>query len=188
MPTLEMVEKLKERANVSYDEAKTALEACGDDLLEAMIYLERMGKVQPPQNGGYYSTKLEAVPFPGGGQGQSAHQQKGEGFGDMMKRLWAWICSLIEKGNTNHFEVWKGGKRSLSVPVTVLVLLAVFCFWVVIPLLIIGLFCGCKYQFQGPELDDSSVNNVMDSAAKAADSLKNEVLNHEHKAQDDQGE
>lgn len=183
MATFEMVEKLKERANVSYDEAKTALDASGDDLLEAMIYLERMGKVPPPQQGGYYSTKLEAVPFPGGGQQAPGDRPKGETFGDMLRRFWKWVLKSIDKGNTNHFEVWKEGKRSLTVPVTVLVLLTVFCFWVVIPLLIIGLFFGCNYRFRGPELDDSAVNQVMDTAAKAADNLKNEVLHQE----DDQG-
>jgi hypothetical protein len=45
---MEHVEKLREKANVSYAEAKAALDACGDDLLEALLYQERQGKVNRP--------------------------------------------------------------------------------------------------------------------------------------------
>ena len=41
MDNLEKVDKLRERANVSYEEAKAALEANGWDLLDAMVYLEK---------------------------------------------------------------------------------------------------------------------------------------------------
>ena len=46
MDNFEKVEKLREKAGVSYEEAKTALEQCNYDLLDAMIYLEKQGKVQ----------------------------------------------------------------------------------------------------------------------------------------------
>lgn len=40
MDNFEKVEKLREKANVSYEEAKQALENCNWDILDAMIYLE----------------------------------------------------------------------------------------------------------------------------------------------------
>ncbi len=40
MPTLEQIDVVRERAGVSYKEAKQALEAHGDDVVEAIIYLE----------------------------------------------------------------------------------------------------------------------------------------------------
>lgn len=189
MATLEMVEKLRQHANVSYDEAKSALEACGDDLLEAMIYLEKQGKVNPPESGGFYSSTQDQkaqnaahISVVNTGKGNS------ETFGSLMRRFWNWLRGVIHKGNTNHFEVWHGGSCSLSVPVTVLVLLTVFCFWIVVPLLIIGLFFGCNYRFRGPELNDTKVNNVMDSAAKAADTFKNEVIFPDGKQKDQKDE
>ena len=48
MEQLEKVEKLRERADVSYEEAKEALEACDWDLLDAMVWLEKRGKVKGP--------------------------------------------------------------------------------------------------------------------------------------------
>ena len=41
MERMELIEKLRERADVSYDEAKEILEQKGDDLLEAVVILER---------------------------------------------------------------------------------------------------------------------------------------------------
>ena len=47
MTNLEMVETLREKANVSYEEAKTALEASNWDLLDAILLLESEGKIAP---------------------------------------------------------------------------------------------------------------------------------------------
>ena len=45
MDHLEMVEKLREKANVSYEEASAALEKCNWDLLDALLLLESEGKL-----------------------------------------------------------------------------------------------------------------------------------------------
>lgn len=43
---LEMVDLLRSRANVSYEDAKTALEACDYDVVEALIELEKKDKIR----------------------------------------------------------------------------------------------------------------------------------------------
>ena len=57
MTNYEMVELLRQKANVSYEEAKAALEAANWDLLDAIVLLEREGKV--PENDARFSTKAE---------------------------------------------------------------------------------------------------------------------------------
>ncbi|MDR2487794.1 MAG: hypothetical protein LBD12_07495, partial [Clostridiales Family XIII bacterium] len=52
--TLEQIDALKKRANVSYEEARAALEGTEGDLLEALIILEREGKTKHRAAG--YST------------------------------------------------------------------------------------------------------------------------------------
>ena len=47
MTNFEMVEILRDKANVSYEEAKAALENSNWDLLDAMLLLEKEGKVNP---------------------------------------------------------------------------------------------------------------------------------------------
>ena len=55
--TLEQVERLREKADVSYGQAKQALEYSGGNLLDALIYLEEQGAIPRPQ-GAYYSTPV----------------------------------------------------------------------------------------------------------------------------------
>ena len=49
MATLEMIDKLRERADLSYEEARTVLEEAGGDLLEAFVILEKQGRMKQPQ-------------------------------------------------------------------------------------------------------------------------------------------
>lgn len=176
MASIEQVEKLREKANVSYEEAKAALEASGGDMLDAIIYLEKQGKVEPPQNNGtYVSEKPEAEQTQE--QQTSSSYQNGETFSGLVRKLLRWIGRLIARGNKNTFEVWRKEKVIISMPVTVLILLLIFAFWVTVPILVIGLFAGCRYIFKGADLENTGVNKMMDSAAKAAESLKKEINN-----------
>ena len=59
--TLEQVERLREKAAVSYGQAKAALEYSGGNLLDALIYLEERGVIPRPEDT-YYSTKGAAPP------------------------------------------------------------------------------------------------------------------------------
>lgn len=173
MVTLEQVEKLRERANVSYDEAKAALEATGGDLLEALIYLEKQGKVKAPEGNGFYSSEGET---PQCSREYTYREekaaQKGESFSGLLKRFGRFCLRLIQKGNRNVFEVLKGNECKASIPVTVLALLLIFAFWVTLPLMVIGLFFGLRYRFRGPDLGKDSVNRAMDSVADATDDVK----------------
>ena len=45
--TLEQIDLIMQRANVSYAEAKEALEQCGGDTVEALLLLEKANKVKP---------------------------------------------------------------------------------------------------------------------------------------------
>ncbi|NLP36851.1 MAG: DUF4342 domain-containing protein [Firmicutes bacterium] len=177
MATIEQVEKLREKANVTYDEAKKALDACGGDLLDAIIYLERQGKVKPPPGGGYYNsqTQRETTEEPTGRQEQK-NRQNGETFASLVRKFLKWVGRLIVKGNQNTFEVRHDGKVVIAIPVTILVVLLLLAFWVVVPLLIIGLFLNCRYVFKGPDIEKSGVNEVMGSAADAADNLKKSIF------------
>jgi fatty acid desaturase len=175
MATIEQVERLREKANVSYDDAKTALDASGGDLLDAMIYLERMGKIEPPENNGTYSTVNQMPQEPEQKSQSEDYYRAGETFSGLMGRFFKWLGRIIAKGNKNTFEVTKNNQTLISLPVTVLVLLLLFAFWVVVPLIIIGLFFGCRYMFRGSDFEGTCVNKMMDSAANAAENLKKEI-------------
>ena len=56
MVTLEQVERLRQYENITYDEAKKALEEAKGDMLEAIIILEKQNLIQEPENGGYHNS------------------------------------------------------------------------------------------------------------------------------------
>lgn len=178
MVTLEQVEKLREKANVSYDEAKAALEAANGDLLEALIALEKQGKVGTPDGGGFYSSDkgretqmLESCM-------KKKHKNCEEGrtrLRDMFADFGRFCAKMLHKGNVNSFDVMKHGEVKASLSITVLLLLLICFFWVTVPLLVIGLFFGFRYRFRGPDLGRDIVNNAMDNAADAAETIKRSV-------------
>jgi len=173
MSTIEQVEKLKEKANVSYEEAREALEAAGGDMLDAIIHLEKQGKVKAPENGGSFTAS------PPKEEGPKAKKKEdnngGESFSSLMRKFFNWCGRIIAKGNIHMFEVRRNSEVMVSVPLTVLVLLLIFAFWVVVPLIVIGLFFGCRYFFRGPDIEKTVVNKMMDAAADAAEDLKKEI-------------
>ncbi|HOA42657.1 MAG TPA: DUF4342 domain-containing protein [Bacillota bacterium] len=172
MITLEQVEKLREKANVSYDEAKAALEAANGDMLEALINLEKQGKVVPPEGGGYYRSTGEKNDSKEDSKASKKYASNRDSLADLIRRFVRFCGMLIHKGNINSIEVLKDGEVKTAFSVTVLVVLALCFFWITIPLLVIGLFLGYRYRFKGPDLGKDSVNSAMDTAAEAAENLK----------------
>ncbi|NLB51902.1 MAG: DUF4342 domain-containing protein [Syntrophomonadaceae bacterium] len=182
MTTLENVEKICAMANISYEEAKAVLDAVDGDLLEAVISLEKQGKIQAPNGAGYFSSEKAAeskeVPPKTNSQENHYYNNKAENsFGSFVKKVWKFCLKIIHKGNINSFEVFKDMEVKASFPVTVLALLTIFAFWVTIPLMIIGLFFDLRYRFVGPDFKSDTINDAMNSAAEAADNLKKSINN-----------
>jgi len=184
MVTLEQVEKLREYANVNYDEAKAALENAGGDILQALIDLERQGKAKPPQGGGQYNSG--SIEVSGSSQKEETKKEKSQSkyatgeksaFSRNMGRFFRWMGEVIHKGNVNALVVEKNGASIMRLPITVLVLLLIFAFWIVVPLLIIGMFFSFRYYFQGPDIKSTKVNDAMDTVANAAEEIKNDMKN-----------
>jgi hypothetical protein len=181
MASLEQVEKLREMANISYEEAKAALDAANGNLLDAVIYLEKQGKVTPPSGGGFYSSEKTSN-LKQGIENESSKEKgyhtssKENTFLALLKQFGEFTLKMIRKGNRNTFKVVKDGETKVYFPVTVLAILVIFAFWVTIPLAIIGLFFGFRYRFVGPDFHKQTINEVIDSAADAAENLKKSVM------------
>lgn len=179
MVTLEQVEELRRHADISYNEAKAALEETNGDILEAIINLEKQNRIQAPKGGGYYNSRNEKHDTDDNCRKKNSKTESketdGASFGELMGRFFRWCGEIINKGNRNNFEVIKGGDKVVAIPVTVLAVLLLFMFWITIPIIIIGLFFGYRYMFSGPDLGKENVNRAMDSVAAVAENLKKEV-------------
>lgn len=166
MTEYEKVEKLMEKANITQEEARAALEQNNWDLLDAIVALEREGKV----SGGtaHHSTEAEAAEPASEPKHQSRFSEHASSFWEQAKRI-------IQIGNENLFVIHHKGRQVLSVPVTVLVILIVCTnIWSVIALAA-GLFFGLRYSILGKELGKPAVNEAMDKAANAAENVRETV-------------
>ena len=159
MDHYEMVEKLRAKANVSYEEAKSALEASDWDMLDALVLLESEGKVKDAEKTPEFTTqekKIEKAPV------------NESNVKDGLHRLWELIKKLFQNGNANQFVITRNGQEMLSMPVTVLVLLVLVLWPASMLVLFIALFFGARYSFRGPDISgkvNDTVNSAMDKAA-----------------------
>lgn len=176
MEQLELVERLREKTGCSYSEARAALEETGNDLLEALCWLESHGKTQlvgvscstenrePP--------KAEPEPQP----------KKKTGPGPMergFRSLWEGLVSLLRKCNqTELVMTGKSGRKEFGIPLTLFIILLLVAFWIVVALIVVALFFGNRFSVEG-KLSTEDVNEVLGKATDLAENIKDEFKDDE---------
>ncbi len=90
---------------------------------------------------------------------------RGRNCGQGLRKLGEHIRRLVACGNRNRFVVRRNDATLLELPVTVATLLMLFAFWTCVPLLVIGLFLGCRYSFKGQDFEKAAA--YMKKAAEA---------------------
>ncbi len=168
MERTEKIQKLCLKMNVSEKEADDALRACGDDILDAALYLEALGRVRMPSGGFYAET-----PGPERNAQSQNTRHASETFGEAVRRFGRWTLGVIKKGMNNYIEVRKNSETTFRVPLTIFVI-ALFtpALPVIIALLVIGLFFDYSYHFTGPDLKD---NNLGNAAAKGCYDVAHDI-------------
>lgn len=169
MDQLEKVEKLRERADVSYEEAKAALEASGWDLLDAMVYLEKQGKTKKPQRETYTTNCDDDTQYVS--VKEKVQEQQDESSSGMAEKLRRLVRILIKKSRDNFFCVTRKEEELFRVPVWALMIAMLFLWHILIPVMLIALFFDCHYSFKGKDNLDG-VNKAMDKASELADRVK----------------
>ena len=163
MDHLEMVEKLREKANVSYEEANDALEACDWDLLDALLMLESEGKLHEMEEAAYSTREEQAEPQ------QEAPRRKERGNG-LIATLMRGLGNLIKKGNAVSLQISKKGEVKVSLPLTAVVIALIFMFWWMLIAAVVSMAFGYRYSVQGLSIDES-INNAMDKAGTFVDNV-----------------
>lgn len=173
MTKLEKAEKIIEKTGVCYEDAKAALDACGEDILDAIVMLENQGKVKGPARQSY-TTGAEHTGEEFQQAARAYDDTKDEKLGSILIRFMKWCSSIVKKGCENYFIVRKHGEEIINAPVIVLVLLLFFAFWAIVPILIAGLFFGFRYSFSGKITEAVDLNKACDKASAAAEAVKRE--------------
>ena len=159
MDHYEMVEALRNKASVTYEEAKAALEASDWDMLDALVLLEGEGKVNGAPE---FTTKEKA---------DEACRSVREGK-KYLPRLGAWLRKMFTLGNQNQFVISRKGNEITAMPITVMALLTLLVWPFSLIVLFAGLFLGTRYAFRGPDISaavNDFVGKAQDKTAMAVD-------------------
>lgn len=191
MTNLEKVEKLREKTGVTYEEAKAALAVADWDMLDAILQLEREGKIEERQSetknftsgadhsgaegaaGSQQSFQTTDTPQLIAESYQS-HQEEQKSGKRKMDVFWAWCKKILKKSVDNKFIVTRHGEQVMEMPVLLLVVLLLASVWTILIVLAIGLFFGFGYRFAGPDLGREDINETMAKVNNVADNIKSE--------------
>ena len=168
MDKFEKVEKLRERAHVSYEEAQKALEENDWDLLDAMVSLEKTGKTDSPKQQKYstsYDQQQEYISV----KTKVEEQQKdkphlGRSIGEVMQKFFR-IC------RENWFCVKRNDDLMLRIPLFAAVIILLFTWRIAIPVMLIAMLFNFRYSVEGKH-ELKEVNAFMNSAGEAAQNLR----------------
>lgn len=175
MDQLEKVEKIREKTGVSYEDAKSALEACNYDLLDAIVYLEKLGKIKAPEVGTYTTTPQETSNELA--QAQAAYEQscKKKTFGERMDEFFAWVGDIIKKGCEKNFIIERKGERFMRMPIIIFILLLIFCILDLCTTFDHRTLRDCRYHFEGDAKTVQDINNACDKASDACTNVKDDI-------------
>ena len=180
MERYEMAELLSQKAGVSLEEARAALEENNWDMLDAMIALERAHK-----------TAGGAVHVETGAEAGGVHKVKNVSthtgprfFSNGFAVLWEYLKKLFRITLDNNFVVTRHGKQILTIPVLVMIVLLFASVGLMLVVLIGGLFCSCRYHFEGRQLGRDSINDAMGRMSDFAEDIKDSFQNGRDGGQD----
>ncbi|NMC27663.1 MAG: DUF4342 domain-containing protein [Syntrophomonadaceae bacterium] len=143
---LEKIELLKERADVTYEEARDALEKCNGSLVEAIIYLEKSGKIKPPPR----------------------ETQTATGF-------WATLNKYIKIGNETRLVVSKDGRVVTDLSLIIVLLLTIILPPLVLVLFLLAIFSGHNIRLEKPGSAEMPINKTFEDMTSAASKVTEQV-------------
>ena len=194
MNEFEMIEKLVEKTNVSFEEASEALRACEGNLVDALVYLERKvnaEKILDAEETRAAEAMADTVQTDEtdnntvnvdemAAENAATEEKKEEDTmreetrntkknnGEAIKGFFRKVKDILVN---NALSVTRNGEEKVRIPAWLLAIILVCCFKFSAIVLIISLFLGCRYAFVGKD-DLSAANDVMDKAGDVVDKVK----------------
>ena len=182
MEMIEKVERLREKANVSYEEAKEALEQTGGDLLDAMVLLERQGKVREPAQSTFSTEYEEQKEYIKVKDKVEEQENSAPSFGRTVGRLFRGLVRFIRE---TTFVVTRGEDTLFTMSTLVLAVLLFFFWEILAPIMVIALFFGVRYSFDGEEEADKA-NSILHKAGSFAKDVRSEFTNSDSNSENEE--
>ena len=138
-----MAEKLVEKCGITYEEAGEVLKEADYDLLEAMIILERRGRLGNGVNkystgimqNNYTSTRYESA-------------ADAESLGEFIKIAWRKLCEFYRALLKYKVVISNNGREMINFPLILAIILVCCTAGVVFAAVVISLMSGCSYSIR----------------------------------------
>ena len=183
MDNFEKIEQLVNKTDCSYEDAKATLEGCGWDMIDAIIKLEKEGKVKKESAAYTEKPAAEAKPIP-----EITLDVKGNSSGNQDS---TGNAGSSEKASKERFGLWQKFKRMMSknrlviiknngqqladLPIWIPIVALICFFWATLILAVIAIVVGCRFHFEGEDLGKININDTMDKATDYAEKVKNDL-------------
>ena len=156
MEEFEKVEELVKVTGVSFEDAANALRACDGNIVDAMVYLEKLGKI----NGSAKKSSVESAV-------ETANEKCRKAFEDVKKPTGKFVDFMTK----NKLNIKKGDETFASVPVGAAAVLGLVA-PIAVPAAFVSMMCGYDYSFTGDQAGVDKANTVMGKAEEAAAKAK----------------
>ena len=193
MENYQKVEQLVNKVGCSYEDAKTALEGCEWDMLDAVISLERDGKISKETAEQKTEEPIEIIPEISAdkvsgnnsqqityvyAEGQGGNNAGGENTDNSQKepkgvrKLWNRIKSILM--NNRMLVYISNGQQIVDLPIVIPLIALIAFFWATLILAGVAMVFGCRFHFEGEDLGKTTINNTMDKATDYAEKVRND--------------
>ena len=194
MDNYQKVEQLVNKAGCSFEEAKAALEGCEWDMLDAVISLEREGKVKKETAEFKAEEPIEIIPevsadkISGNSSQQITYSYADDNAGNQgskeskggskespkrARRFFQRIKSILM--NNRMVVIKSNGKQIADLPIVIPVIALIAFFWATLIVAVAAMVFGCHFHFEGEDLGKTNINNTMDKATDYAEKVKNDL-------------
>ncbi len=167
----EMIEKIMSKSGITREQAEEALEKNNNDLIDAMIYVERTYMTARNMYGssGYegYSNN-PGQDFRNFNCSKTAAQEDSE-----FKNT---VLSILETLWKNKITVSYKNEEVMSMPLLIWIVLFMISASTLLLVMIISLFFDVRYYIKGVTLDAKKANSFMDSVYNAVNMIKKSFI------------
>ena len=171
------VEKLVEITGASFEDAKNAIRACDGNMVDAMVYLEKLGKVRSYKTSSPVDPRFapisdaevaaaEARLIARRAEAKERCAKRRGAFGEFIRKIMRFLTH-------NKITITKEGQEFASIPILAALIICSISFGFAIVCVFVSMMFGYEYSFTG-ESNLESANRVLMQAGTTAGNIKAE--------------
>ena len=163
------VEKLVEITGASFEDARDAIRACDGEMVDAMVYLEKLGKVTYKTGSTNVDPRFSAITeaeMAAAAARRAERVERRSGLGEFVRKVMRFLTH-------NKVSISKDGQEFASIPLLVVLIICSMSVGFVVVAVFLSMMFGYDYSFKG-ESNFDAANRAMAHVGATAGTVKAE--------------